>query len=322
VVFHRRRLIALISLSAVGLMVSLAFVRFSAPDLALTQLAVEVVSMLLLLLALYFIPQYSPAETTARRKARDTVLAGLAGLGLAALTWAITTRPPDSISNYFVEHSKPEGGGANIVNVILVDFRGFDTVGEITVLAIAALAIYALLDGLRLNLPGSDVEGRPWAPDRHPLIMTTIARPLLPLGLLVSVYMFLRGHNWPGGGFVAGLITASALILQYLASGDDWIKARIRLRFHQLMAAGLGCAMLTGLGSWAFGAPFLTSAFDYFHWPLVGEFELATALLFDLGVYLTVVGSVSSILASLGKLSTADVGHGRAERQSATGLSA
>ncbi len=322
VVFHRRRLIALISLSAVGLMVSLAFVRFSAPDLALTQLAVEVVSMLLLLLALYFIPQYSPAETTARRKARDTVLAGLAGLGLAALTWAITTRPPDSISNYFVEHSKPEGGGANIVNVILVDFRGFDTVGEITVLAIAALAIYALLDGLRLNLPGSDVEGRPWAPDRHPLIITTIARPLLPLGLLVSVYVFLRGHNWPGGGFVAGLITASALILQYLASGDDWIKARIRLRFHQLMAAGLGCAMLTGLGSWAFGAPFLTSAFDYFHWPLVGEFELATALLFDLGVYLTVVGSVSSILASLGKLSTADVGHGRAERQSATGLSA
>lgn len=319
VVFHRRRLIALISLSAVGLMVSLAFVRFSAPDLALTQLTVDVVSTLLLLLALYFVPQYSPAETTARRRARDTVLAGLAGLGLAALTWAITTRPLDSISNYFIEHSKPEGGGANIVNVILVDFRGFDTVGEITVLAIAALAIYALLDGLRLNLPGSDVEGRPWTPDRHPLIMTTIARPLLPLGLLVSVYVFLRGHNWPGGGFVAGLITASALILQYLASGDDWIKARIRLRFHQLMAAGLGCAMLTGLGSWAFGAPFLTSAFDYFHWPLVGEFELATALLFDLGVYLTVVGSVSLILASLGKLSTADVGHGRAERQSATG---
>jgi multicomponent K+:H+ antiporter subunit A len=319
VVFHRRRLIALISLSAVGLMVSLAFVRFSAPDLALTQLTVDVVSTLLLLLALYFVPQYSPTETTARRRARDTMLAGLAGLGLAALTWAITTRPLDSISNYFIEHSKPEGGGANIVNVILVDFRGFDTVGEITVLAIAALAIYALLDGLRLNLPGSDVEGRPWAPDRHPLIMTTIARPLLPLGLLVSVYVFLRGHNWPGGGFVAGLITASALILQYLASGDDWIKARIRLRFHQLMAAGLGCAMLTGLGSWAFGAPFLTSAFDYFHWPLIGEFELATALLFDLGVYLTVVGSVSLILASLGKLSTADVGHGRAERQSATG---
>lgn len=319
VVFHRRRLIALISLSAVGLMVSLAFVRFSAPDLALTQLTVDVVSTLLLLLALYFVPQYSPTETTARRRARDTMLAGLAGLGLAALTWAITTRPLDSISNYFIEHSKPEGGGANIVNVILVDFRGFDTVGEITVLAIAALAIYALLDGLRLNLPGSDVEGRPWAPDRHPLIMTTIARPLLPLGLLVSVYVFLRGHNWPGGGFVAGLITASALILQYLASGDDWIKARIRLRYHQLMAAGLGCAMLTGLGSWAFGAPFLTSAFDYFHWPLIGEFELATALLFDLGVYLTVVGSVSLILASLGKLSTADVGHGRAERQSATG---
>jgi len=317
--FHRQRLIALITLSAVGLLVSLVFVRFSAPDLALTQLAVEVVSTLLLLLALYYLPQYSPTETTARRRVRDGTLAGLSGIGLAALTWAITTRPLNSISDYFVEHSKPEGGGTNVVNVILVDFRGFDTLGEITVLAIAALAIYALLDGLRLTSPGSDVKGRPWAPDRYSLIMTTVARPLLPLAMLVSIYIFLRGHNWPGGGFIAGLIAASALILQYLASGDDWIKSRVRLRFHLVMAAGLACALLTGLGSWAFDAPFLTSAFDYFHWPVVGKFELATALLFDLGVYLTVVGAVSLILACLGKLSAA--GHGRAERQLSTGPS-
>lgn len=318
-VLHRKRLLALVWLSIVGLIVSLVFARFSAPDLALTQLVVEVVAILLLLLALYFLPQYSPVESSWLRKMRDITLAGIAGIGVALLTWGILTRPYETISGYFLAHSKPEGGGTNVVNVILVDFRGFDTLGEITVLAIAGLAIYALLSGLRLTLPSGDVEGRRWAQDRYPLILAVVARPLLPLALLVSVYIFLRGHNLPGGGFIAGLITASALILQYLARGDDWIKVRLRLRFHLVMAAGLLCALLTGLGSWAFGKPFLTSGFDYFHWPIVGEIELATAMLFDLGVYLTVVGAVSLILANLGKLSTANVGHGRADRQPLTG---
>jgi multicomponent K+:H+ antiporter subunit A len=318
-VLHRSRLLALVWLSVVGLIVSLVFARFSAPDLALTQLVVEVVSILLLLLALYFLPQCSPLESSTGRRLRDAALAILAGGGLAVLTWAILTRPHESISDYFLAQSKPAGGGSNVVNVILVDFRGFDTLGEIAVLAIAALGIYALLSRLRLTLPGADAAGRPWAEDRYPLIMAVAARPLLPLALLVSVYIFLRGHNLPGGGFIAGLITASALILQYLASGDDWIKARFRLRFHLVMAAGLACALLTGAGSLLFGAPFLTSGFDYFHWPIVGEFELATAMLFDLGVYLTVVGSVSLILANLGKLSTANVGHGRIERQPTVG---
>ncbi|MGH8501641.1 MAG: monovalent cation/H+ antiporter subunit A [Gammaproteobacteria bacterium] len=321
-VLHKRRLLALVSLSAVGLMVSLAYVRFSAPDLALTQLVVEVVSTLLLLLALYFLPQYSPAETSGWQRSRDVLISAATGLGVMALAWALLTRPPESISGYFLENSKPGGGGTNVVNVILVDFRGFDTLGEITVLAIAALAIFALLDGLRLRLPGSDVEGRPWAEDRYPLIMAVIARPLLPLALLVSVYIFLRGHNLPGGGFIAGLITASALILQYVAHGDDWVKTRLDLRFQLVIATGLLCALVTGLGSFAFGSPFLTSAFDYFRLPIVGEFELATAMLFDLGVYLTVVGAVSLILASLGKLSTADLGHGLAARQPATGPAA
>ena len=125
---------------------------------------------------------------------------------------------------------------------------------------------------------------------------------MLPMALLISVYIFLRGHNLPGGGFIAGLVTAVALILQYIANGATWIRQRMPLDYHRLAGAGVLLAGLTGLGSWCFGYPFLTSSFGHFALPLVGEFELATAMLFDLGVYLTVVGSTLLILASLGKL--------------------
>jgi multicomponent K+:H+ antiporter subunit A len=196
----------------------------------------------------------------------------------------------------------PGGGGTNVVNVILVDFRGFDTLGEITVLAIAAVGIYALLDGLRLPLPETDGEGRRWSQDRHPLILAAVSQPLLPLALVVSVYILLRGHNLPGGGFIAGLVTSVALILQFIASGVDWTQARLRFDFHIVIACGVLLATLTGLGSWAFARPFLTSAFGHFHVPLLGDLHLATAMLFDLGVYLTVVGATLLILANLGKI--------------------
>ena len=305
VLLHRQRLTALVLLSVVGLIIALVFMRFSAPDLALTQLSVEVVTIVLLLLALHLLPQQTPEESSPIRQWRDGILAVLAGLGIAALTWGVLTRPYESIAGYFLEHSVPGGGGTNVVNVILVDFRGFDTLGEITVVAIAALGIYAMLHGLVLKLPTTDAQGRPWAADRHPLIMEVIARPLLPLALLVSVYIFLRGHNLPGGGFIAGLVTAVALILQYLASGIQWTQARLRLDYHPIIAFGVLIAVLTGLGSWIFGRPFLTSAFDYFYLPVIGKFELATALLFDLGVYLTVVGATMLILVNLGRLSGA-----------------
>ena len=114
-----------------------------------------------------------------------------------------------------------------MVNVILVDFRGYDTLGEITVLALAGLGIYAMLDRLHLPGPRQDAEGRAWDPDLHPAIMASLTRLLLPLALLVSVFILLRGHNLPGGGFIAGLITAVALIMQYLANGVAWTHARL-----------------------------------------------------------------------------------------------
>ncbi|MCA8864941.1 monovalent cation/H+ antiporter subunit A [Halomonas sp. SBBP1] len=302
---HRYRLISLLMLSVVGLFVALTFARFSAPDLALTQLSVEVVTMILLMLALFFLPQKTPRESSPLRNVRDMLLAGTLGLVIASLNYAVMTRETLSISSFFVENSKPGGGGYNVVNVILVDFRGFDTLGEITVLAIAGLAIFKLLNRLRLFMPHSDGEGRVWSPDRYPAVLTSISMTLLPLALLVSAFIFLRGHNQPGGGFIAGLITAVALILLYMARGVEWAQERLDFPFQPVAVIGVAIATLTGLGSWLFGHPFLTSAFGYFTLPLIGTFELATALLFDLGVYLAVVGATLMILANLGKVTTA-----------------
>jgi multicomponent K+:H+ antiporter subunit A len=176
------------------------------------------------------------------------------------------------------------------------------------VLALAALAIYAMLEKLRLDGRGCDNGGRPWNWDMHPLIMASLTRLLLPLALLVSVFILLRGHNLPGGGFIAGLVTAVALIMQYLANGVEWTHARLPMNLHPTIGAGLTLAALTGLGSLAFGYPFLTSAFGHFDWPLAGEFELATAMLFDLGVYLVVVGATLLILIHLGLMHNASHG--------------
>ena len=300
VVLHRQRLLALILMGGVGLMVALIFVKFSAPDLALTQLAVEVVTVVLLLLALYFLPQHSPVESAPLRRSRDLLLALLAGGGTAALAWAVLTRPYQTIADYYLANSLPGGGGANVVNVILVDFRGYDTLGEITVLALAGLGIYAMLEHLRLPGPDRDPAGRAWNLDMHPPIMATLTRLLLPLALLVAVFILLRGHNLPGGGFIAGLITAVALIMQYLANGAAWTQARLHGNMHPVIGAGLLIAVATGLAGALFGYPFLTSAFGHFHWPLVGDFELASAMAFDLGVYLVVVGATLLILIHLG----------------------
>lgn len=299
-VMHRQRLVSLILLGTVGLGVSLIFVKFSAPDLALTQLSVEVVTIVLMLLALYFLPQESPNESGKWLRSRDAVIASAAGGGVALLVWAVLTRPYETIADYFLEHSLPDGGGTNVVNVILVDFRGYDTLGEITVLGLAGLGIYAMLEHLKLTGSRHDSQGRTWDTDRHPVIMASFARLLLPLALLVSLFILLRGHNLPGGGFIAGLITAVALVMQYLANGVVWTQERIPFNLHAIIGYGLLIATATGLASWFFGYPFLTSAFSHIHWPVIGEFELASAMAFDLGVYLVVVGATLLILVHLG----------------------
>ncbi|MGD8175548.1 monovalent cation/H+ antiporter subunit A [Marinimicrobium sp. ARAG 43.8] len=302
VLIHHNRFAALLLLSVVGLIVALTFIRFSAPDLALTQLSVEVVTIVLLMLALYFLPQLTPNESGPKRVGRDIVISGAAGLGVGLLCWTVLTRPFTSISDYFLENSVSGGGGTNVVNVILVDFRGFDTLGEITVLALAAVGIYAILHGLKLPLPMADGDGRRWARDPHPPILSVMTRILMPLAIMVSLYIFLRGHNMPGGGFIAGLVTSVALILQYISTGTEWMQQRLRWNYRKVAATGVLIATFTGFASWLFGYPFLTSTFTHVHWPFVGDFELASAMAFDIGVYVSVVGATMLILAHLGKL--------------------
>jgi multicomponent K+:H+ antiporter subunit A len=301
VIWYRTRVVSLLMLSVVGLMVSVAFTHFSAPDLALTQLTVEVVTIILLMLALFFLPQHSPKESTSIRVLRDIGLSAGLGIVVASICYALITRPLESISDFFLANAKTGGGGTNVVNVILVDFRGFDTLGEICVLGIAALGIYKLLINLPLFIPNNDSDGRPWAKERYPILLASISQSLLPLALMVSFYIFLRGHNLPGGGFIAGLVTAVAFILQYIAHGSNWIAERLNINYRKIIALGIAIALFTGVGSWFFGKPFMTTWFDYFDIPFIGEIELASALVFDIGVYITVVGATLMILASLGQ---------------------
>ena len=298
--FHRRRLFALILLSAVGVGVSLLFAAFSAPDLVLTQLAVEVVSIVLLLLVLYLLPRSTPSE---RRPGMHVLRMGLAvtlGVAAAVLVHGMLVNPVESIAQYYVDNAVPGGGGHNVVNVILVDFRGFDTLGEITVLAVAAVGIGTLLHKFAPVLPTEDQFPR--AADAHPALLRLQARVLLPLALAFSAYVMLRGHQLPGGGFVAGLITGGALVLQYMANGAEWSQRRLGGAHHRLVAAGVALATLTGVASWGFGHPFLTSTHGHWVVPVLGHVELASAMAFDLGVYTTVVGVTLQILTTLGEV--------------------
>ncbi|MBL4915668.1 monovalent cation/H+ antiporter subunit A [Szabonella alba] len=305
---HRSRLVTLVVLGVVGLMVSVGFAYLSAPDLALTQISVEVATIILLLLALNFLPKADAEKITAGRGFRDLVVAGAAGLGAGALVYALMMRDFffPTISDFHLANSYIGGGGTNVVNVILVDFRGYDTFGEIIVLGIAGLLIYALAEALLRGGPANDrllswVPDQKRAGDRHPLMLVIATRVMLPVALLVAVFIFLRGHNMPGGGFISGLVAAIALVMQYMASGYGWTAARQRVDYHAMIGWGVTIAALCGVGSWLAGRPFLTSAFGYVHPPVIEKFEIATAAIFDLGVFLTVVGAVMLALASLSR---------------------
>ena len=317
------RLAALMMMAMAGLATCLTFVWFSAPDLALTQLAVEVITTVLFLLGLRWLPKRIPVDlpltgATLARRSRDLALALLSGTGMAVLAYAMLTRPfPQSISPYFLTRTLPEGGGTNVVNVILVDFRSFDTLGEITVLAAAALTVYALLRRFRppresIELPA---QQRALPPDLvtdliHPrtapdtavgfmLVPAVLMRLVLPIASVVAVYLFMRGHNESGGGFVAGLVASVALILQYIAAGTQWVESHMSLRRSRWLAVGLLLAAITGLGALAFGYPFLTTHTAQLHLPLVGEMHVPSALFFDMGVFAVVVGATLLILTAL-----------------------
>lgn len=318
------RLVAITLMGGAGLVTCLTFAWFSAPDLALTQIVVEVVTTTLFLLGLRWLPMRlhkSEERTSLRdrvRRGRDLILALIVGGGMAALSFAFLTRPaPHSISPFFLRNALPGGGGSNVVNVMLVDFRAFDTMGEITVLGAVALTVYALLRRFRPPAESIAQPGQQRAVPDHQatdllkpkrtdefargymLVPSVIARLLMPVALVVAAHYLLRGHNEPGGGFVAGLIVAITLLMQYIVSGTRWVEARTHVRPARWIALGLLIGAITGLGAIAFGYPFLTSHTAHVNLPVLGEVHLPSAALFDLAVLGVVVGSTLLILTAL-----------------------
>ncbi len=301
--FHHERIKAVLISGAVGLVVTMVFIGFSAPDLALTQITVDVVTTVLLLMSLSLLPQLTPYESSPTRRWRDAIIAIGGGLGIAAIAWLIMTRDHNSISWFFLQQSIPLGGGTNVVNVILVDFRGFDTFGEITVLGIAAIGVLSLMDGMRAH--GATItQGLTYRFNPSPLMLRITASWILPVALVVSLYIFMRGHNLPGGGFIAGLVTSLALIIQYIAVGQDKTEQLLGAKSGRLyeiwIGVGLTIAGLTGVAAWFWSRPFLTSAHIYVSPPMIGEMHLASAALFDVGVYVTVVGATMLMISVLG----------------------
>ena len=318
--FHR--LAALIMLGGAGLVTSLTFAWFSAPDLALTQISVEVVTIVLILLGLRWLPQRMALDDprgrllrARARRSRDAIVAVAAGTGVAALAFAALTRPgAQGLSAFFVGNTLTEGGGRNIVNVILVDFRGFDTFGEITVVSIVALTVFAMLRRFRpaaesMEVPRAQREDlardrftegiNELLPPGYMKIPAVLVRLLLPMAALVSAYFLLRGHNAPGGGFVGGLVMATALIVQYMVGGTIWVEAHVRVHPQVLVALGLMAAALAGMSAWLVSTPFLDAQALDLHLPLIGQTHLSSVLLFDLGVYLSVIGATVLMLIAL-----------------------
>jgi multicomponent K+:H+ antiporter subunit A len=314
------RLAALIMVGGAGLITCLTFAWFSAPDLALTQIGVEVVTTVLLLLGLRWMPRRIQINEAQRkslkaraRRVRDLVLAVAVGAGIAALALAVMTRPAvEVLAPYFLERALSEAGGRNVVNVIIVDFRGFDTLGEITVLGAVALTVYALLRRFR-PVPESRAIPRAQREDaaREALasgdglpgdylrIPAAIGRMLLPIAGIISVYFLLRGHNAPGGGFVGGLVMATGIIVQYMTSGVLWVEARLRIHPQYWIAVGLLAAGAAGICAWFFAAQFMTSIEWHGVIPLLGTLHLSSVLLFDVGVYMVVVGATVLMLIAI-----------------------
>jgi multicomponent K+:H+ antiporter subunit A len=235
---------------------------------------------------------------------------------MAALAFGVMTRfPPELLAQHFLERAYSEGGGTNVVNVILVDFRALDTLGEITVLAIVALAVFGLLWRFRpapesIGWPRrregvADTQDEAHARRRQAVLDDQLAIPGLlillvaPVIALFALHLFLRGHNLPGGGFVAGITVTMMLIVLYMAGGARWVEARLEVAPVRWIGVGLLLAIATGLAAVVLGEPFLTSRHEHWTLPVLGDVPFHSALLFDLGVFAVVSGASALILVVL-----------------------
>ena len=283
----RSTMSAVLSLGAVGYGVAMTFLSFGAPDLAMTQFSVETLTVLIYVLVFRHFRRLG-ALTSRLVRARDALIAAGIGTFIGGLLLSVaTTETAPRLREYFAQFGPTLGHGRNIVNVILVDFRAFDTLGEIAVLATAAIGVHGLL-----RLAG-DNRGSPESDRAASPIFRTAARLLMPLLLLFSVFLLLRGHNEPGGGFVGGLVAASAFALYGLAFGVQRARHALLVKPLTLLGTGLLIALVSGLPAVLRGQPFLTALWAS------GPVAVGTPALFDLGVFLVVAGVVLMMIFTL-----------------------
>lgn len=305
IVRARTRLGGVIASGVVGFAVVLSYFALGASDVALTQLLVEVLTVVVMILVLRRMSWRFPKEN-ARRKLAAVVAAVFAGAAATAATLVFTGhRELSGVGEYIMTSAEELTGGTNVVNVILVDFRALDTFGELVVLAIGSISVAALLDARPLvDRPAPAPASRALAnPFGNADYLRILGRILVPVMIVVSVFTLLRGHTAPGGGFIAALLGAGAVVLSYLSAPTDDVP-RVQRPYLAIAGAGMVVAAVTGLIG-LFDGSFLRAL----HADILG-YHFTTALVFDLGVYFAVLGVILAAINRLG-VSTPDDGTGR-----------
>lgn len=294
----RTRIAAVVVTGVVGTSMTVWFFVLGAADVAMTQLLVEILTVCVMVLLLRRLPREFAPSRAKRRRILPAALALGAGAATTLGVWALTGRREMSpAAEFYLSEGETLTGGANIVNTILVDFRAFDTLGELTVLGAAGIAIAALLYSRRPTPVRSArlLRGTPLSDAAHnSVFVRTVARVLVPAIVILSVVLLVRGHQEPGGGFIAALIGGAGFALLYLAAPSE-SAARIRWPFLALIGAGIVVGTGTGLLGYFDGSFLRPLSID-----ILGT-KLTTALVFDVGVYLAVVGVVLTALNLLGR---------------------
>jgi multicomponent Na+:H+ antiporter subunit A len=291
------------------------FAFHGAPDLALTQFLVETLTLVVFLLVLRALPAEADRANIRRNRLPRALLAIAVGATVTTLAaFAMAARSGTPIAALLPAAAYDRGHGANTVNVLLVDIRAWDTLGEISVLLVAATGVASLVfrhrrfgTAPRVADTGQPVSEGAWLrgselrdPRHRSLVLEVATRQIFPLIMVLSLYFFFTGHNTPGGGFAGGLTAGLALALRYLAGGRYELGETLPLDAGKVLGAGLALSAGTAVASLLAGAPVLSSAVLSLHVPVLGTVQCTTSLFFDLGVYLIVVGLVLDVLRSLG----------------------
>jgi multicomponent Na+:H+ antiporter subunit A len=318
----RRRLKAVVMVGVTGYGTAMLFLLHGAPDLALTQVLVETVTLVAFVLVLRRLPEYfTDRPLSPRRYWRMALGAAVAATVAGVMVVATGARTAAPVSAAYPEEAVAFGGGRNIVNVTLVDIRAWDTMGEIAVLVAAATGVASLLFlstrrssiDRALSAPGQAADapvgdrprvwlaaGRLLLPERRSVIFEVVTRLVFHTIVVFSIFLLFSGHNSPGGGFAAGLVTGLALVVRYLAGGRYELDEAAPVDAGALMGTGLFIAGASGLAPLAFGGAVLQSAIVDLELPVLGSVHLVTSVFFDIGVYVLVVGLVLDLLRSLG----------------------